>query len=113
MLAILAAATIASMTCVVSDNGRPIRHDLTFYSPAPRTVHVTDAVSQPGDARPYRTTYRVVSGTKGGFVAIQQEDDGGFSMLFVDRNRAFGQTTASNGRTFTSSGECRVRKAGR
>ena len=112
MLATLA-AVIASMACVVHDNGRPIRHDLTFYSPAPRQVHVTDAVSQPGDVTPYRTTYRVVSGTKGGFVAIQQEDDGGFSMLFVDRNRAFGQTTASNGRTLTSSGQCRVRRPAR
>ena len=108
MLAAL--AVIASMSCVVSDNGRPIRHDLTFYSPAPRQVHVTDAVSQPHDPAPYRSTYRVVSGNKAGFVAIQQDSDGGFSMIFVDRNRAFGQTTASNGRTLTSSGQCRVKR---
>lgn len=112
MLATLA-AVIASMTCVVSADGRPVKHDLTFYSPAPRTVYVTDAVSQPGDPAPYRTTYRVVSGNRGGFVAIDQQDDGGFTMLFVDRNRAFGQTIASNGRTLTASGQCRVKKAAR
>ena len=112
MLATLA-AVIASMTCVVSADGRPVKHDLTFYSPRPNTVYVADAVSQPGDPVPYRTTYRVVSGNRAGFVAIDQQDDGGFSMLFVDRNRAFGQTTASNGRTFTASGQCRVRKAAR
>jgi hypothetical protein len=109
----LFAAVIASMTCVVHEGGSPIRHDLTFYSPAPRTVLVTDTVSQPHDVVPYRTTYRVVSGNQGGLVAIRQDGDGGFSMLSVDRNRAFGQTTASNGRTFTISGECRVRKAAR
>ena len=108
MLAIL--AVVASMSCVVSDAGRTIRHDLTFYSPAPRQVHVTDAVSQPHDPEPYRTTYKVVSGSRGGVVAIRQDGDGGFSMIFVDRNRAFGQTTASNGRTLTSSGTCRVKR---
>ena len=111
MLAAL--GVIASMSCVVSDNGRPIRHDLTFYSPAPRQVHVTDAVSQPRDRTPYRSTYKVVSGNRAGFVAIQQDNDGGFSMIFVDRNRAFGQTTASNGRTLTASGQCRARKVAR
>lgn len=109
----LVAAVIASMTCVVNADGRPVKHDLTFYSPRPNTVFVADAVSQPGDPAPYRTTYRVVSGNRGGFVAIDQQSDGGFSMLFVDRNRAFGQTTASNGRTFTASGQCRVTKSGR
>lgn len=112
MLAILAAA-IASMSCVAYDGGRPIRHDLTFYSPAPRQVHVVDAVSQPHDPAPYRTTYRVVSGNRGGLVAIRQDGDGGFSMLSVDHDRAFGQTTASNGRTFTLSGSCRVTSRGR
>lgn len=106
-------AVIASMTCVVTTGGSPVKHDLTFYSPSPRTVYVTDAVSQPGDRTPYRTTYRVVSGNRGGFVAIDQQGDGGFSMLFVDRNRAFGQTIASNGRTMTASGQCRVKKAAR
>lgn len=110
MLSLLAAATIASMTCVVHEGGSPIRHDLTFYSPAPREVHVVDAVSQAHDDVPYRTTYRVVSGNRGGLVAIRQDSDGGFSMLSVDHNRAFGQTTASNGHTFTSSGSCRVKK---
>ena len=109
----LIAAVIASMTCVVNADSHPVKHDLTFYSPSPRTVFVADAVSQPGDPVPYRTTYRVVSGNRAGFVAIDQQSDGGFSMLFVDRNRAFGQTTASNGRTFTASGQCRVRKAAR
>jgi hypothetical protein len=111
MLAIL--AVVASMTCVVHEGGRSIQHDLTFYSPVPRTVHVIDMVGQPGGSESYRATYKVVSSNRGGVVAIDHDSDGGFSMITVDRNRAFGQTTASNGRTLTSSGTCRVTKAAR
>ena len=107
MLAIL--AVVASMTCVVQENGRSIQHDLTFYSPAPHQVHVVDRI----DRSAYRTTYKVVSSNRGGVLAVRSYDDGGFSMITVDRNRAFGQTTGSNGRTLTSSGECRVKKAAR